>query len=148
MNTIPPSTPPADSIPPEDKIRIEILLKEYDTLRAEALARINNRFTLIAVAAAAGALFSTKEATSVTATAQIAWLVALMVVGVIVWWWTGLLILRCSVRIAKIEAKIAMLAKDRSLLRWESINRVEQAKSWSIRLYPTSLTKFWGEDTP
>jgi len=45
-------------ISPDTKIRIDILFKEYDTLRAEIIARINARWALTGYFLTAAAVFA------------------------------------------------------------------------------------------
>jgi hypothetical protein len=99
---------------------IQILFKEYDTLRAEILARVANAYQLHSIAGGLIGLLLT----GVLATA-VPWKVITLPIGmVVVLWvalWLGLrrVILRCAARLREIEGTINELA-GADLLRWET----------------------------
>ncbi|MFA6560302.1 MAG: hypothetical protein WCV00_00155 [Verrucomicrobiia bacterium] len=96
--------------------KVEVLFKEYDTLRVEILQRSSQRFQFLAIAGAIGAfaLFRTSPLTSGQAVA----LIAACNIVLCVWWRLGQCIARCSMRIAEIEQRINDLAGEK-LLHWE-----------------------------
>jgi hypothetical protein len=102
---------------PSNRDKIDILMKEYDTLRAEILHRSNTRFAFVGLfgALATYALFKTDTHTVLTP--------ALIIIAAIflffLWIHIGYLIFRCSRRIAEIENQINSLA-DEQLLVWEN----------------------------
>ncbi|MDC0675076.1 hypothetical protein [Nannocystis radixulma] len=103
-----------------DQERIQVLFKEYDTLRAEILQRISNRLKCVAFTGALGgvAMFSDKP---VDATKYVLLLSSIFVL-MFAWMQLGDLIARCARRIAEIEAEINAKAGE-TLLRWESEKR-------------------------
>jgi len=99
----------------DTRLAVEILLKEYETLREEVISRINSRFTILGIAVAV-----------------LTWLLAsplsdhrLMVSGVgllvlfDIWYYFAFLIRRCSVHIMRLEQEINALV-GRKLLTWET----------------------------
>jgi hypothetical protein len=99
-----------------EKDKVQILLKEYDSLRAEILQRIGHRFAFLGLFGAVGAyaFFAAKNLSAhQTAVLTIS---AIALFGV--WWRLGNLIARCSKRLAEIEKAINSLAGE-PLLRWE-----------------------------
>ena len=105
----------------EDHQKIEILLKEYDTLRTELNERFRQRFQFVTIFGAVGVFaLSTNQHFKPY---QIVFLSLTPIVLCIVWFWIGCLIVDASRRIAQIEAEINSLAKTK-LLCWET----EQAK--------------------
>jgi hypothetical protein len=97
-------------------LRIDILLKEYDTLRAEIISRSNNRFATIGLIIALGAFVLTRpEESAVSPFVLAAPVLAILLVTL---WRLGQLIKRCSLRIAEIEARINQLMGE-ELLAWE-----------------------------
>ena len=100
----------------EEKDKIHILLKEYDTLRAEILQRIGHRFAFLGLSGAVGAyVFFTAQSLS---SYQTVVLIITIFILFGVWWQLGNLIARCSNRIAEIEGLINSIAEE-TLLRWE-----------------------------
>jgi len=88
-------------------------MKEYDTLRAEILARIRSRFELLAVSFAALAVLVKVQSAS-------AWLIIGLVGGVaVLHTYFGWSIARISDRVAAIEDEVNGRLAD-ELLRWES----------------------------
>jgi len=98
----------------DPKTKIDILLKEYETLRNEIQVRINNRFTIFGLFAATGTFTATQSRTLLN------WIIAsLFVMSLLVLWWRlGYLIKRCSSRIAELEQLVNELAGE-ELLAWE-----------------------------
>jgi hypothetical protein len=99
----------------KNEVKIQILLKEYDALRAEIISRASNRFSSLGILAAVVAFVASQK------DALFAWIAGGVVVIVLigVWLRLGYLIGRCSAQIAKIEEQINELA-DADLLSWES----------------------------
>ena len=95
--------------------KIQILQKEYDTLRAEILNRIGHRFTFLSFAGAIGgyAIFSENKLTDDQS--SVLWICADILLCL--WAWIGLLMKRCSDRVAAIEREINALAGE-TLLKW------------------------------
>lgn len=96
--------------------QIQILLKEYETLRTEIIRRIGHRFTFLGLSLAliGYGLFTSQHLTS----HQVFLVVAIALVLFIVWYWIGGLIYECGLRVAEIESEINKLA-GHCLLRWE-----------------------------
>lgn len=100
----------------DEKDKVQVLLKEYDSLRAEILQRINHRFAFLSLFGAMGT-YAFFAATDLSAYQKVVLMIsALALFGV--WWQLGNLIARCSRRIAEIEEAINLVAGD-PLLRWE-----------------------------
>jgi hypothetical protein len=100
----------------DDHLAIEVLLKEYETLRAEILQRIQARFQLIALA---GALcgFLTAEADLPNASKWAALVAGLMWLGC-VWFWFDRILCELARHMYKIEE--AMNQRIRAeLMTWE-----------------------------
>lgn len=96
--------------------KIQILLKEYDSLRVEILQRSSQRFTFLTLFGALGA-YSFFVAESLNCyQVLVSIMSALFLFGV--WFLLGKIIVRCSRRIAEIEKEINTLS-DQVLLRWE-----------------------------
>jgi hypothetical protein len=108
-----------------DKLKVTVLLKEYDTLRQEIVGRINNRFGIVSLGSALGVFLVSQQPTRGRVALIGVWAVLILVL----WWRTGLLILRCSKRIAEIERAVNLLVGD-ELLVWET----RGGRSW-MRLY-------------
>ncbi|HZQ28048.1 MAG TPA: hypothetical protein VFA94_10160 [Acidimicrobiales bacterium] len=97
----------------DQQLRVTVLMKEYDTLRAEILARIRSRFELLAVSFAALAVLVKVQSAS-------AWLIIGLVGGVaVLHTYFGWSIARISDRVAAIEDEVNGRLAD-ELLRWES----------------------------
>lgn len=127
-----PQTGPPSGI--DNKSKIEVLLKEYETLRGEILSRIRSRFAVIGYlgAVVAFVLFQTKGVSwpdpvwplsLFGASGAAVWptviLVAAVAILLAIWWQFGSLINKCALRVAQIEQKINSLAGE-ELLLWES----------------------------
>lgn len=96
---------------------IQILLKEYDALRAEILKRIGHRFIFLNMFGVVGgyALLNYNNFNYV----QLIVLAASIIALFSVWWQLGNIIARCSNRIAEIEVAINTRVGE-SLLKWEN----------------------------
>ncbi len=100
------------------KDRIDILLKEYDTLRAEILNRTNNLFTLMAIGGGVlTLLLSFKNELRL-------WLPLLLIFGLIfgfIAWVNDRNIRRIARRLMQIEYQVNQIAGgDTPLLEWET----------------------------
>lgn len=101
----------------DEQTKIQILLKEYDALRAEILQRSNQRFAFLTLFGAIGT-YSLFIASSLKSY-QIIALIFSAVFLLAVWFRLGILIARCSRRISEIEEEINSMAGQK-LLKWES----------------------------
>jgi hypothetical protein len=100
-----------------DKLKIDILMKEYETLRTDMLQRVNQRFVCIGlIGAVATYAFFKVEKYTVSRVLIIA--VAISILGA-VWFHFGRLMHQLSLRIAGIEQRINCLVGD-ELLLWET----------------------------
>lgn len=99
-----------------DKVKIDILMKEYETLRTELLQRINQRFACIGLAGAVLAYGFFKIERNTIASVLIV-IIAISIVGVI-WFHFGRRIHEIALRILEIEQRINSFLGD-ELLVWE-----------------------------
>ena len=99
---------------------VNVLLREYDTLRAEILARVKSRFDML--------IFTAPAATFIASQGQLSrnWRFAVVVGAAAfllsLWFYFGSAINQCSVRIAEVEGMINELVGS-PLLQWESRQR-------------------------
>lgn len=102
------------------------LFKEYDTLRAEVLARVRARFELLGVLVAG---------TTIVLSTRSFWLLVPFCFGIGgLWLYLGTAITRCAQRIVELEARINLVVRsDRELpatdplpMQWET----RQSGSW------------------
>mgnify|MGYP001590629171 CR=1 FL=1 len=106
----------------ETKLKIEILLKEYGTLRTEILQRINARFAVVGLL---GALFafalSEVKGQPGMFSIYVRWLSLALGAGVLVtlWWYLGIIIQRLASHISSIEQRVNQFAGE-ELLTWET----------------------------
>ena len=119
------------------KAKIDILLKEYETLRNEITHRINSRFAIVGFTGAIIA-FTISQLKGVVwpeliwplsvfgTTKEVAWPGSILGLAAVflmaLWRRLGTLIKRCSIRISEIEAQINNLA-GQELLVWETRQR-------------------------
>ena len=101
-----------------EKAKIDILLKEYDTLRVEILQRTKSRFASLG-------LFSSIIAYGVFRSnphngLQLFFLGFIMFLVFAVWFALGYCMWRCSNRISEIENKVNQIVGQGDLLRWET----------------------------
>lgn len=105
--------------PLDRKDRITTLLKEYDTLRAEALGRINHRWQMLGLIGAIVAFVSAKDN-------LLSWgfipVYAMVLLLLVLWVRTGFHLSALSGRIEEIEKKVNEIAGE-TLLEWESRGR-------------------------
>lgn len=110
-----PGTEPTTSLSELDKLKVQVLLKEYDTLRQEILGRLNNRFALVSFGTGLSVFIASRTLSWRDWILVGVWLSLVLCL----WWRIGVLMLRCSSRIAEIEKRVNEIVGDRLLL-WES----------------------------
>lgn len=105
------------SLRPEAKAKVEVMLKEYDSLREEVISRLNNRFNLLGYSGAI-LTYAVFQGSGIT---DWRWLCAAgaALALVLVWLWGARKIRELSQRIAWIEKQVNSLYGD-SLLAWET----------------------------
>jgi hypothetical protein len=132
------------------KDRINILLKEYDSLRADIVLRTNNLFTLMGISGAALiGLLSLRLGYSL-------WppLLTLAGVSLLIWWVITQNIRRAASRLVSIEEHVNRLAGGEALLVWEThwggakIGWFRSRLSGSNRSRADALTGAWNGDRP
>lgn len=97
------------------RFSVNVILKEYETLRNEILNRTRARLQLLVLVGAVMPLVVGFEATAQTIAAG----VTAMIIGITVWFWLGFNIKRCAERLREIEAEVnALVGQD--LLKWET----------------------------
>lgn len=109
------------------RLAVEVLLREYDTLRTEILARVRTRFELLGFLAVI-ATFAGSSNVSTPARALV--VVAAVAVALVVWAWFASGIKRCAGRILEIESRVNALMGS-ELLAWETR---QPRDSWWRRL--------------
>jgi len=99
----------------DDNARIDILLKEYETLRTEIISRTQSRFAITSIAAGAVAL-----AFSAGSTLGSPWLFLILtsLAAALLWARLGGLIRRASEGLHRVEEKVNEIAGE-ELLVWE-----------------------------
>jgi len=107
----------------DDQIKIEILLKEYESLRSHILQRLQNRFQFLALSSviATFAFINMKEPTIL----HICTLIAGGLFLLALWYWLGRIVVRISLHVSEIERRINELAGE-ELLTWET-NRAQNS---------------------
>ena len=116
------------------QIKVDVLLREYDTLRQEIISRTNNRFAIGGYLGAIVVFFCSQSQFS----ALVRWCVALgALVGLLLlWFMIGYLIEQAASRIAEVESTVnAILGEE--LLVYESRNR----RRWFGAVGPRLLGK-------
>ena len=115
----------ADPPPPynlDAKAKIDILLKEYDTLRSEMLQRVNARFAIVGLLGALVAFVLSKfEWQPKNLPLDLRWLIAALGLAVLLgtWWRFGTIIRGLAARVSSIEGRVNQLAGE-DLLTWET----------------------------
>ncbi|MGA1864924.1 MAG: hypothetical protein ACMUHX_07670 [bacterium] len=107
--------------PVDNKTMIDILLKEYDTLRSEILTRSTQRISFLGLFGATIGYFLFKY-NDLMFIQEIGLIFGLVFLGLI-WVQLGNIINRCSARITAIEKEINEIS-GRNLLKWETNNRL------------------------
>ena len=95
---------------------IEVILHEYDSLRAEIVSRTDSRFQLIGFLGLAATLLGI---TGLSASARVILIVAALIVFIGIWVYFGLYIKRCAERLREIEDEVNGKL-GRPVLVWES----------------------------
>ncbi len=95
---------------------VDVLLHEYDTLRAEVLSRATARFQLLGFVGIAAALLGTQNIGTAWRTGLI---IATLAGAVVIWWRFAYYIKTCAVRLREIEEEINNRVGERVLV-WES----------------------------
>ena len=100
----------------DERFRVEVLLREYDTLRTEILQRVRTRFELLAFLGVVAGLVAEGDST-----ARLSWLAPIALsLAAGVWLWLRQGILRCAGRIAAIETEVNERVGGGTLLVWET----------------------------
>jgi uncharacterized membrane protein len=102
--------------------KINILLKEYDALRAEMLQRMNARFAIVGLLGALLVLLISKwEWQPAGWPLDVRWLVAVLGAFILagVFWRFGTLIQKLATRVSQVEQRVNQLAQE-DLLTWET----------------------------
>jgi hypothetical protein len=102
--------------------KINILLKEYDTLRAEMLQRMNARFAIVGLLGALLVLLISKwEWQPAGWPLDVRWLVGVLGASILagVFWRFGTLIRKLAARVSQVEQRVNQLAQE-DLLTWET----------------------------
>ncbi len=101
-----------NSIGPKEKLTV--LLKEYDSLRAEVLARTNHIYQLFAIAGGAATWLLSRSIDG-----RFWLLMCGLATVVLAGWWTSVRdIKKCATRIGELETKVNELVGE-DLLQWE-----------------------------
>ena len=106
--------------PERTKVIIDVLLHDYDAMRAEIVSRTSSRFQLVGLAAVAATLVTAKWASGW----DVLWIsLGTVIFGAIIWLIFRLFINRCAARVLQIEDKINNLldtSRNGPVLTWES----------------------------
>lgn len=109
------------------RLAVDVLLREYDTLRTEILARVRTRFELLGFLAVITTIVASQEVSGSTR----AWLaLSAGAVTLTVWGWFASGIKRCATRILRIEERVNAIMGE-VLLAWETS---QPRGSWWRRL--------------
>lgn len=114
-----PSDQPSDL---DAKAKIDILLKEYDTLRTEILQRINSRFAIVGLLGALLAFVLSKfEWQPENLLLDLRWPITVCGLALLLgtWWRFGIIIRGLAARVRSIETRVNKLAGE-ELLSWET----------------------------
>ena len=103
-----------------DDKKIEILLKEYETLRTEILQRSGRRTAFVSLVGALGASAFFVENDFAAHQIIVLSVAAVFLLGV--WWQLGNVMARCGTRVSEIEERVNAMAED-ELLQWEHKER-------------------------
>lgn len=117
----------------EQRHKVDILLKEYETLRQEVLARSGQRFALVTVAGGLMAFLIKTEhwPTLVVSTGWTQVTLALVCTAALamIWLRFQFLIERLGAGISRVEQRINALTNDAGLLRWETDQESQRSAS-------------------
>ena len=121
----------------EDRVRykVDVLLREYDTLREEVIARTNNRFAISGLLGAIMVFVGGKSELDIVWR----WTVVLvaLVVLTIFWWSIGDVMHQIGAHLIGIEGRVNALLGEQ-LLEWERATGNRRATRW---LYPKFTTR-------
>jgi hypothetical protein len=122
-----------DTMHDEQRHKIDILLREYETLRQEVLARSGQRFALVTVAGALMA-FLIKTEDWPAYFVSTGWTQVFLAVGggaalVMIWSRFQVLITRLGAGISRVEQRINALSDDAELLSWEGAQASQRSRS-------------------
>jgi hypothetical protein len=108
---------PAEPLPDDPRVKIQVLLAEYATLRQEIVSRTGTRFALLGLLLG----LSTFVVVPREGVAIFQYTVGVLVLFILllVWWRLAWLIKQCTRRVAEIERKINGIVGE-ELLVWES----------------------------
>jgi hypothetical protein len=95
---------------------IDIVLHEYDSLRAEIVSRMDARFQLIGFLAIVATLLGTTDISNLSRTLLV---IAALILFACVWFLFGFYIKRCAERLREIEEEVNKKLGD-DVLVWES----------------------------
>ena len=124
----PVSVEPSDSTSDETRrLAIEVLLREYDTLRTEILARVRTRFELLGFLAIIATIVGSQDSAT---SFRLGVAGSAIVIALTAWGWFASGIKRCATRILAIEAKVNDFMGE-ELLAWE---RSQPRRAWWRRL--------------
>lgn len=109
-----------------EKDRIEVLMKEYDTLRAEILVRVQSRFALASILGGAATIAIATEAGG-----ERHWLLGGLVAlgAILLWVWLGRLIVIAHKGLVRLEHAVNGIAGE-TLLRWEHDRPTARWHEW------------------
>jgi len=96
-------------------IKVQILLKEYDTLRNESIQKMGQRFALLTLAAGVVTLLSTQDLKHNTS--MLCWLSCSALL--LVWVFSAFHLNRLTKQLAKIESSVNSLVGEK-LLSWSA----------------------------
>jgi hypothetical protein len=106
--------------PEHTRVIIDVLLHDYDAMRAEIVSRTSSRFQLVGLTAVAATLATAKWASGW----DILWIIlGTVIFGAAIWLIFRLLINRCAARVSQIEDEINNLldtSGNDPVLTWES----------------------------
>jgi hypothetical protein len=106
--------------PERTKVIVDVLLHDYDAMRAEIVSRTSSRFQLVGLAAVAATLATAKWASGW----DVFWVIlGTVIFGAIIWFIFRLFINRCAARVLQIEDEINNLLNtpsDDPVLIWET----------------------------
>jgi hypothetical protein len=134
-----------DRMHDEQRHKVDILFKEYETLRQEVLARSGQRFALVTVAGGLMA-FLLKTEDWPTFVVNKGWTQATLALLcaaalLVIWWRFQFLIERLGTGISRVEQRINALTGDAELLRWEADQESQRSQSGVRKAM--ALLLFW-----
>jgi hypothetical protein len=124
------------------ELAINLLLHEYDALRAEIVARTSSRFQLLGLAAVAATIVTSKWGTGKYQNV-IVWgtIIGTILVAAAIWILFGLYINRCAGRLMQIEHELnnalgcdALIWESKRINFWQSWTRESAKNKWESKL--------------